>query len=864
MIGTPVANRNRAEVEDLIGFFVNTLAVRLDYSGRPTVSEVLDRVKRQALQAQEHQDLPFEHVVELVNPPRSLSHTPVFQVMFAWQNTEQSALDLGGLPVTPLGVDYSVAKFDLTLELMESAGCIRGSLQYATSLFERETMQRYVTYLARLLSEMVVGEDEDITQIAVMPPAERHQVLVEWNATDRAYPSDRCVHELFEEQVARTPDAVAVVHEAVQVSYGELNARANRLAHYLRSLGVGPESRVALCLERSVEMVVSILAVLKAGGAYVPLDPTYPPARLVSMLEDSAPSVVLTHGAVEPNVRAILARDAAVIEVDQSERWSAGSSANPARGDLTPANLAYIIYTSGSTGHPKGVMVLHGNVARLFETTQPRFGFGADDVWTLFHSIAFDFSVWEMWGALFYGGQLVIVPKMVSRSPREFYELLCASGVTILNQTPSAFRALIDAQRQSKSLHRLRHVFFGGEALDVHMLKPWYERAENGSACLTNMYGITETTVHVTCHELAPQNCEKGGGGSPIGSRIPDLRIYILDEAREPVPIGVAGELYIGGAGVARGYWNRADLTAERFVDSPFVAGDRLYKTGDVGRYLSDGTIEYLGRNDAQVKIRGFRIELGEIEARLVENEPVSEAVVVAREDDGGEKRLVAYYVAAADARVIDAEELRFHLTRTLPEYMVPAAYVPLESMPLTVNGKVDRSALPVPDDMAYSRSVYEAPQGEVEQTLARIWSELLKVERVGRHDNFFMLGGHSLLVVRLIDRMRLAGLHADVRTLFTASTLMELADAVRREALSIVVPPNGIVAGSDTITPDMLPLVSLNAEQVEIIVARVPGGARNIQDIYPLAPLQEGLLFHHLLTTDRRPVCLVFGVSLR
>ena len=801
VIGTPVANRHRAGVEDLIGFFVNTLVVRLDYSGRPTVSEVLDRVKRRSLQAQEHQDLPFEHVVELVNPPRSLSHTPVFQVMFAWQNTEQSALDLGGLQVTPLGVDYAVAKFDLTLELMESGGCIGGSLQYATSLFERETVQRYVTYLARLFSEMVVGEDEDITQIAVMPPAERHQVLVEWNATDRAYPSDRCVHELFEEQVARTPDAVAVVHEAVQVSYSELNARANRLAHYLRSLGVGPESRVALCLERSVEMVVSILAVLKAGGAYVPLDPTYPPARLVSMLEDSAPSVVLTHGAVEPNVRAILARDAAVIEVDQPERWSAGSSANPTPGDLTPANLAYIIYTSGSTGRPKGVMTEHRALNNRLFWMQRVFELAHDDVVLQKTPFSFDVSVWEFFWPLLQGAKLVVARPEGHKDVEYLSEVVDAQRVTTLHFVPSMLQIFVMNADVSRCAS-LRRVICSGEALPSALVTRFYETFRDVE--LHNLYGPTEAAIDVTWWTCA---VEKVPDLTPIGRPIDNTRIYILNEQLNPVPIGVAGELYIGGAGVARGYWNRADLTSERFIGSPFVAGDRLYKTGDVGRHVSDGTIEILGRNDFQVKIRGFRIELGEIESALRRYAGVRETVVVASEDGVGEKRLIAYCVPAADAEAIDAERLRLHLASVLPEYMIPAAYVLLESIPLTTNGKVDRKALPAPDSSAYVTRMYEAPQGEVEETLARIWCELLNVERVGRHDNFFSLGGHSLMMVRVIECMRSAGLHADVRTLFMAPTLAESSGAVRREAVTVVVPPNGIAAGSETITPEMVTL---------------------------------------------------------
>ena len=569
--------------------------------------------------------------------------------------------------------------------------------------------------------------------------------------------------------------------------------------------------------------------------------------RVSYVVGDSEAAVVLYDGSPEfswSGVPACVDVDSLVLEEYSSD--SVGAS-------VGSEDVAYIMYTSGSTGEPKGAVVLHRSVNRLV-INNGYAEFRASDRIAFAANPAFDASTLEVWAPLLTGGCIVVIARDVVLSPERFRDTLQNQHVTVLWLTVGLLRQY--APVLADAFAALRYLIVGGDAVDAQTVGEVLRRG--APEHLLNGYGPTETTTFAATFEI---RASKPGATIPIGRPIGNTRIYILDERLEPVPIGVAGELYIGGAGVARGYWNRADLTAERFVPSPFVAGDRLYKTGDVGRYLSDGTIEFVGRNDFQVKLRGFRIELGEIEARLVENAGVREAVVVAREDDGGEKRLVAYYVPAADAQVIDAEQLRLHLARALPEYMVPAAYVSLESLPLTVNGKVDRRALPVPDDMAYSRSVYEAPQGEVEQTLARIWSEMLAVERVGRHDNFFMLGGHSLLVVRLIDRMRLAGLHADVRTLFTASTLTEFGSTVSREALTIVVPPNGIVAGSETITPEMLPLVALDAEKIERIVAGVPGGARNIQDIYPLAPLQEGLLFHHLLATEGDPYVL-YSVS--
>jgi len=596
-----------------------------------------------------------------------------------------------------------------------------------------------------------------------------------------------------------------VVFEDASLSYEELNRRANRLAHYLRELGVRPDERVAICVERGLEMVVGLLGILKAGGAYVPLDPEYPAERLRYMLEDSGPVALLTQESLE-GLFAGLRDDLPIIDLSAAAPpWNNQPKTNPKSAGigLTSGNLAYVIYTSGSTGMPKGAMNTHQNVARLFSATDAWFQFHGNDVWTFFHSSAFDFSVWEIFGALLHGGRLIVIAKELARSPEDFYRLVCGLGVTILNQTPSAFQQLITAQIKSEEKHQLRHVIFGGEALQAAMLRPWYEQSRNHRTQLTNMYGITETTVHVTYRPLEERDTERHGG-SPIGCRIPDLRIYILDGHGEPVPEGVAGEMYVGGGGVARGYMKRAEQTAERFVVDPFVkeggGGGRMYRTGDLGRWLPDGNIEFLGRNDDQVKIRGFRIELGDIEARLLEHGGVREAVVVAREEEGGEKRLVAYYTCAevsgegerdesGEREEVGAELLRGHLAAKLPEYMVPAAYVQLQTLPLTANGKLDRRALPTPDTDAYTVREYEAPVGETETKLAEIWAEVLKVERVGRRDNFFDLGGHSLLAVTVIERMRRQGLQVDVRALFTTPTLEELAATISLPAELVEVP---------------------------------------------------------------------------
>jgi amino acid adenylation domain-containing protein len=645
------------------------------------------------------------------------------------------------------------------------------------------------TALESLVTALETAPSIAVRDLEVLPATERHQLLYEWNDTRAGFPSQHCIHQLFEKQVRTSPEATALVYEGASLTYDELNRRANRLAHYLRGLGVKPDARVAICVERSLEMVVALLAVLKAGGAYVPLDPAYPVERLHFMLEDCTPVALLTQSHLQ-GLFTELPHAVPVVDLSaDTTAWSHQPHDDPdsASIGLTPQHLAYVIYTSGSTGTPKGVMVEHRNVTRLFAATDAWFHFSESDIWTLFHSYAFDFSVWEIWGALLYGGRLMVVPKSMVHAPEDFYEMLCRTGVTVLNQTPSAFRQLTAAQEMSKQPHQLRHVIFGGEALELATLKPWYAQNKGERTGLINMYGITETTVHVTYRPLERADCE-GHRGSPIGCRIPDLRIYLLDEHGGPVPVGVVGELYVGGAGVARGYLNRPELTAKRFVKDPFVeeAGARMYKTGDLGRWQSDGTIEFVGRNDSQVKVRGFRIELGEIETRLAEHPAVREAVVIAREDIPGDKRLVAYYTATEtserEAAELGAEQLRAHLSSQLPEYMVPAAYVRLKSMPLTPNGKLDRKALPAPEGDAYSTHEYEEPQGKIESTLAAIWSDVLKLDRVGRHNNFFELGGHSLLAMQLAARIRRAlEVELPVRSMFEAPTIAGLAMEVHK-----------------------------------------------------------------------------------
>ena len=771
----------------VMGLFTNTLPVRIRIGDEGVETSVRQiHAMLAEMMRHEHASLALAQRCSAVPAPaplfsallnyrhsRGVAQAPSEESMRAWEGirgirTEERT----NYPFTLSVDDVGGEGFWLTAQTL-------------ASINPRRICGYMQTALESLVAALETAPGMAVRALEVLPATERHQLLYEWNDTRAEFPSQPCIHQLFEEQVRTSPDATAVVYEQASLTYDELNRRANRLAHYLRGLGVKPDARVAICVERGLEMVVALLAVLKAGGAYVPLDPAYPVERLRFMLEDCVPVALLTQGHLRGLFTGVSDAVSVVdLSADASRSRQPDSNPDSASVGLTPQNLAYVIYTSGSTGTPKGVMVEHRNVTRLFAATDAWFHFSESDIWTLFHSYAFDFSVWEIWGALLYGGRLILVPKSTVHSPEDFYKLVCHSGVTILNQTPSAFRQLIAVQEGSKQVHQLRYVIFGGEALEVAALKPWYAQNEAQQTALINMYGITETTVHVTYRPLERADSE-GHRGSPIGCRIPDLKIYILDEHRTPVPLGVAGEMYIGGAGVARGYLNRPELTAERFLADSFAAeaDARMYKTGDLGRWQPDGTIEFLGRNDFQVKIRGFRIELGEIEARLAEHPGVREAVVAAREDVPGEKWLVAYYTAAdANGQPSGAAEFRSHLSGKLPDYMVPAAYVRMERMPLTANGKLDRKALPIPEGDVYAVRGYEAPHGEIEARLVGIWSDLLKVGRIGRQDSFFELGGHSLLAMQVAARIRrMFEVELPVRSVFEASTIAALALEIQK-----------------------------------------------------------------------------------
>jgi amino acid adenylation domain-containing protein/FkbH-like protein/non-ribosomal peptide synthase protein (TIGR01720 family) len=802
VVGFPSANRIQLEVEGLIGFFVNTLALRVDLSGNPSFDDVLQQVRERAIEAYAHQDVPFEQLVEDMVPQRDLARTPIFQAMLALFDDPLEHVDLPGVAVSPLDVPTSTTRFELVLNLEENKAGLRGALEFSTDLFDPETASRMVGHLLTLLEAIASDSSTNVRELPLLTEFEQIEILDNWAGGAASFDVSATLHRRFEAQVARTSDAEAVVFEGAVLSYGELNARANQLAHRLQRLGVGPDVLVGLCTDRSVDLVVGILGILKAGGAYVPLDPAYPPDRLGFLLEDSGVEVIV---AQEQQLRALTPHEAEVVRIDTDASDIARESTENPESRAGPEHLAYIIYTSGSTGKPKGVPISHANVARLFEATDAWYGFGSEDVWTLYHSFAFDFSVWEIWGALLHGGRLVIVPYWVSRSPQAFHDLLREEKVTVLNQTPTAFRQLIQADQASgahPSEMTLRYVIFGGEALDLQSLRPWFERYGKSGPLLVNMYGITETTVHVTYRPISSEDVESAVG-SVVGRPIPDLRVYLLNSAQQPVPIGVPGEICVGGAGVARGYLNRPALTAERFVPNPFrgEAGEKLYRSGDLGRWLPNGDLEYLGRIDHQVKIRGFRIELGEIESAISLHPLVRETVVVAREDSSGDKRLVAYVVADVNRTKI-ADELKPVLRSKLPEYMVPAHFVLLASLPLTPNGKVDRNALPAPEISRGELSKPYAPaRTPTEETMVRIWSAVLGIEQVSIDDNFFELGGDSILSIQVIAKCRAAGLHVTPRDLFRAPTIAALGEGIAPASL-LETTDDGVPVGPVPLTP--------------------------------------------------------------
>jgi len=813
VVGSPIAGRTRREVEELIGFFVNTLVLRTDLGGDPSFRQVLRRVREAALGAYAHQDVPFERLVAELQPERSLSHSPLFQVLFTLQNAGDTGADIPGVRTDIVESGVSTAQFDLHLAFAEGLHGLRAVMRYSTDLFERSTIVRMLGHLEQVLEEVAEDAELRLSQLRVMGTAERRRVLEEWNGTAVDYPAELCSHELFEAQVERTPDTVAAVYEGEALSYAALNARANRLAHHLRSLGVGRDARVAICVERGLEMLVGLLAILKAGGAYVPLDPAYPADRLRFMLEDSDPQVLLTHGV--PG-ELFAESDVPVIDLaTESSSWASHPSSNPERAGLTPDHLCYVIYTSGSTGRPKGVAMPHRPLVNLIAWQEPERGRSRAAVTLQFTTISFDVSFQEIFTTLATGGRLVVASEDARHDPSAVLDLVEQGAVERLSLPFSMLQLVAEeaVERGSRPLS-LREVQTAGEALRItDPIRQWFGAL---GVPLHNHYGPSETHV-ATSFSL------HGASDSwpllpSIGSPVANTQVYVLDSHLSPVPQGVPGELYLAGVCVARGYLDRPGPTAERFVADPFAteAGARMYRTGDRVRWLSDGTLDFLGRVDHQVKIRGFRIEPGEIEAVLRRHPTVAECTVLVREDVPGDKRLVAYVVGE-----VETESLRDHLRGSLPDYMVPSAFVRLDALPLTPNGKLDRKSLPAPEYEADAER-YVAPRTPTEEVLAGIWAEVLRLERVGVRESFFELGGHSLLATRLVSRIRAVfGVEVPLRVLFEGPTVAELAvrvEEMRRADLPLLPPVVRRSPATDSYDPSDLD--ELSDEELDLLLS--------------------------------------------
>ncbi len=785
-VGYPIANRNRRDIENLIGFFVNSQVLRSDLSGNPSFIELLGRVSNNLLDAQNHQDLPFERVVEALKPDRELNLTPLFQAMLVYQNAPMAMPTVSELHFNIADAAMNSAKFDVTLTVSRSEHSLHCGFNYSSDLFDAATIARMAAHLQQLLAGIGERPDSPVSELPLLTPEETRQILLDWNASAIDYPKGRALHHYVEMQAEQTPDAVAAVFARHTLTYAELNGRANRLAHYLRAQGVGPELPVGICVERSLDMVVGLLGILKAGAAYLPLDPSYPQQRLDFMLGDAAPPLVLTQAAMLEKYRF---GTAIVLCLDSDRaKWAHEKTANP-DVKLLPDNLAYCIYTSGSTGQPKGAAVPHQGIVNRLQWMQQHYRLDHTDCVLQKTPYSFDVSVWEFFWPLMTGAKLLIAPPDQHKDSLALIETIIGEQVSTIHFVPSMLQAFIDTPGV-ENCTSLKRVICSGEALPADLVARFRQKL---AAELHNLYGPTEASVDVSYWVCLPDSAETA---IPIGKPIANITLYILDRQLNPVPAGHPGELHIGGIGLGRGYVNRPGLTAEKFIPNPFGPdGSRLYKTGDLARYRADGNIDYLGRIDHQVKIRGFRIELGEIEARLLEYPAVKEAVVLAREDRPGDKRLVAYLVAA-----IDIDGLKAHLKKTLPDYMLPSAFVLLDNMPLSANGKLERKCLPQPDRPEPAELRYEEPQTPIEKILAAIWRDLLGLKRIGRHDNFFEAGGDSIISIQAVSRARQAGVVITPKLLFQHPTVAALAMAAGHSRC--IVAEQGTVSGKVPLTP--------------------------------------------------------------
>jgi amino acid adenylation domain-containing protein len=799
LVGTPIANRNIQETDNVVGLFVNTLVLKAEINDEINFINLLSQVKETMINAYAYQDIPFEKIVDHLKIDRNLNRHPLFQVAIVLQNNYLT-LPLENVKSVPLDLSNETAKFDLTLLAFEDKNDLKLIFEYAMDLFEEEMIARVAKHFTHLIDNILINPTQPIGKINLLTKSERYKLLKEWSYVDEDYTWDNTIHAVFEEKVKQVPNNVAIVYGNKKITYRHLNEESNRLANYLKQIyKVKPDTLIALCLDQNENLMIAILAILKAGGAYIPIDPDYPDSRIEYILKDTAAKIILSSEKYKNKLTEVLLPNAKQINnifldnADMQQLLRRQPITN-SYAETTSRNLAYIIYTSGTTGIPKGVMQSHGNVLRLFSATNKCYQFNDSDTWVLFHSYVFDFSIWEIFGALIYGGKLIIPPSEHIKDLNMFYELCKRERVTVLNQTPSVFYQFKDiatSKDKSDKLTSLRYVIFGGEALSLCQLKSWFNLYANYQPKLINMYGITETTIHATYKIIEEKDL---GKKSHIGKMIPDLKAYILDDNLNLLPIGAIGELYIGGAGLARGYLNQPQLTAERFIANPFQTAaeksvnrnTRLYKTGDLVRWLADGNLEYIGRNDFQVKIRGYRIELGEIENVLSSYEGIKQSVVLVKEqnsqmdesreavtDTSNTKYLVGYYVAD---HPLEEEDVFHYLSNRLPKYMIPSVLVHVEQMPLTINGKLDRKALLEPEFK--NKEQYVAPRTELEKQVCGIWAEVLGLaeDKVGINDDFFRLGGNSILAIKLINRInRVLNNCISVEAIFNYHTISSL-----------------------------------------------------------------------------------------
>ncbi|WP_430765184.1 amino acid adenylation domain-containing protein [Shewanella baltica] len=843
VVGTPSDNRNHIQTQSLIGFFANSLALRTELDPEQTVESLIAQVHTIVTQAKAHQELPFEQLVDALQIVRDASCHPLFQVLFTVQAFCTSPVK-SELPfihtATQLRDDtYDVAKFDLSLSISDGQGPLCGGVSYASSLFHEETISRFVNMFKTILTSMVSDRKKSIAMLDMLSELERQQVLVDWNKNEIRVTSDEVLHTQFEKMAKQYPNNTAAVYEGESLTYSELNRKSNQLARLLREehqIRTGrpftSESMIALYLDRGLDLIVSILAVLKSGGAYVPISPEYPAERLQFIVNDTDVSFIVTQNHHKeylhlqvPTINLLAANDSNLY------RQGCEDLDICVQGE----DLAYVIYTSGTTGNPKGVLQLHKNVSRLFSNTHQDFRFSQQDVWVLYHSYTFDFSVWELWGALLYGGKLCLPTVQVTKDLTEFIHLCQREKVTVLNQTPAVFYSLTETLiAMDERLLDLRYIIFGGDKLDSSKLQPWWEAFGSQLTKLINMYGITETTVHVTYKELSLSDPIKK---SSIGHQIRDMKVYVLNEMLQPLPVGAIGELYVGGAGLARGYLNRPELTAERFVNNPFASNEdkingytKIYKTGDLVRRLPEGQLEYLGRNDSQVKIRGYRIELGEIESALHNLSSVRHAVVIALEHNS--QKYLAAYIVADSKQAIQVDKLADELRCVLPSFMIPQSFLQLDVIPLTINGKVDRNALPAPEFS--SNESFQPPKNTVEKQLCIIWEDVLGVKRIGVNDDFFRVGGDSIKAVSIAHKMISLGFDFRVKVLFERRTIANIVAhsievrSVFAEALTDVYPDDRLL--------------------FDKLIDECP---YEVEDLFPATQTQVTMLKHYDRATD-------------